>query len=76
MTVIVGLAVGSATVLRPTTLLVAPPFEMWCVAACLRPSQPGSTAQMPPAPVAPAAKLGTPVMLPGFKLEMPWVPVI
>ena len=27
--VIVGLAVGSATVLRPTTLLVAPPLNCW-----------------------------------------------
>ena len=71
--VIVGLAVGSATVLRPTTLLVAPPLEIyWSVhRRCRHPSRPGSIRETPPAAVAPAAKLGTPVILPGFKLEMP-----
>src|ERR1700679_1188421 len=72
--VIVGLAVGSATVLRLTTLEEAPPLLGESPVSAPEPTW--IDRATPPAPVAPAAKLGTPVMLPGFKLEIPPVPVI
>jgi hypothetical protein len=77
MTVIVALVVGSATAVSPTVLLVAPPADIEFVGppAVSAPEPTEIDMDTPPVPVAPAARLGTPVILPGFKLEIPPVPV-
>lgn len=67
-------AVGSATVKSPTTLLVATP-----AVGPLAVSEPDPTVNerlKPPAAAAAAAVLGLPVMLPGFKLDIPPPPVM
>ena len=71
-------AVGSATVNRPTTLLVAPPAVILSVGPLAESATDPTVNEMlkPPAPAAPPAVLGLPVMLPGFKLEIPPPPVM